>query len=81
MTGRGDLIRPFGGRNDLILRADGTSVVVAACVRQFACTRSTADERRYGCWLVVGADDEEYIVSADVSGLRSRTFRPCSGGL
>jgi hypothetical protein len=73
------LIRPRSGKNDLILLADGRTIGLQTCVRSFTCLVATAEERRYGCWLVVGADGEEYIVSAEVSGRYSRTFRPCSG--
>jgi hypothetical protein len=47
-------------------------------VRPYVCA-ATADERRYGCYWVIGDDDEEYVVTAEVSGRYTRTFRPCSG--
>jgi hypothetical protein len=65
---------------DAIALTDGRTVGVRVCNRKFACARTTPDERRYGCYWVVGDDDEEYVVTADVSGLRSRTFVVCSNG-
>ena len=68
---------------DTIAFDDGKTVPIIICVRRFACARKTADETRYGCYLVLGEKidgegEEEYIVTADVSGRYSRTFRPCS---
>lgn len=75
-----DRIIPKSGRGDTILLDDGREIALLAVVRKYDCATPTEDERRYGCYWVVGADDEEYVVTADVSGLRSRTFRPCSNG-
>lgn len=69
---------PTGG--DLIATDAGGTIGVRVCIRKFACARTTPDERRYGCYWVEGDDGEEYVVTADVSGLRSRTFVVCSGG-
>jgi hypothetical protein len=69
-------IRPRAG--DTILLDDGRELIVDKLERRYNCRRSTTEERRYGCFWVYGADDEEYVVTADVSGLRERTFRPCS---
>lgn len=71
-------ILPKSGRGDTILLDDGREIELHTVIRKYNCTTTTEEERRYGCYWVVGADDEEYIVTADVSGLRSRTFRPCS---
>jgi hypothetical protein len=73
-----DRIIPKSGGADTILFDDGRTTALATVIRKFNCTTATDDERRYGCYWVVGADGEEYVVTADVSGLRSRTFRICS---
>ncbi len=73
-----DRIIPKSGGDDTILFEDGRTTGLQTVIRKFNCTTATADERRYGCYWVTGADGEEYVVTADVSGLRSRTFRPCS---
>ena len=65
---------------DVILLDDGHEVGVRVTNRKYDCSTKTDDERRYGCYWVVGVDGEEYVVTADVSGLRSRTFRICSNG-
>lgn len=56
------------------------STKIKATLRKFNCVVASPDERRYGCYWVSAANGEEYVVSADVSGLRSRTFVVCSGG-
>lgn len=73
-----DRIIPKSGSGDAILLADGREIGLQTVIKKFNCARATDDERRYGCYWVVGADGEEYVVTADVSGLYSRTFRPCS---
>jgi hypothetical protein len=72
-TGRA--FRPRIG--DTVIAWNGESRV-RSVVRRFACIAATDDERRYGCWLVVDSAGEEHVVTADVSGRYSRTFRPCS---
>lgn len=74
-----DRIMPKSGSGDSIRLADGRTIGLRSVNRKYDCRYATDDERRYGCYLVCGDDGGEYVVSADVSGLRSRTFRPCSG--
>ena len=74
-----NLIRPRVG--DDILLTDGQQLKVDRLQRRYHCRHSTAEERRYGCFWVIADNDEEYVITADVSGLYSRTFRPCSNGL
>lgn len=64
---------------DAIALDVGRLVAVKTSIRKYACSTASADERRHGCYWVVGGDDEEYVVTADVSGLRSQAFRICSG--
>ena len=80
MTNAIDRIQPKSGRGDTILLPDGSEVELRTVIRKYNCSIATDEERRYGCYWVVGVDGEEYVVTADVSGLRNRTFRVCSGG-
>ena len=69
-------IRPRAG--DTILLADDRKLKVDVLQRRYNCRRSTAEERMYGCFWVIADDNEEYVVTIDVSGRYERTFRPCS---
>lgn len=75
---RGDTLLPHG-------RAAGDMAGwrVERLVRPFACAQRTPDETRHGCWWVTARDrdgqEEEFVVTADVSGLTTRTFVGCSG--
>jgi hypothetical protein len=66
-----DLIPPRLG--DRIILADHETTVTYIN-RRFTCTRTTLDERLRGCYWVVGADEEEYVVTAT----EGRRFVPCS---
>lgn len=71
-------ILPKSGRGDTILLDDGRAIELRTVIRKYNCSAASDDERRYGCYWVVGDDDNEYVVTADVSGRYSRTFKTCS---